>query len=435
MSNPIQKSAPSSSSATSSSAKAQGKTQPPAVDIKASEVAQKSLSEEKMSPKSASLPAIQTQAMPKEGQVELEVPNHITRAEFINLFPPEFRSSGFLKKILDTVWEAAPDIFRENAKGTESKGHGFAFCINAEIFAGVIDWVRHLPHKPALLEIGAGYGLKSLLFSIARPDATVYINDLPDANLNACRKYVDKMGARKQNIKVIEQDCMELLQNPELAGLERGIDCLMAESMLQFLTEQEQQDFFRLAREVVRPGGKIVISLQASREDIPSIHFVQIAKLCSFEPNANGTLGKKILFQEKTAILPTDAPSLTKEEITNYQSKVLFSNENLRHPRWHGDTSTKIEEVFHNPEVIGRVQEKLNKLIEDSQMMENTYEVFTEKTYTCVTGSEGLADLAASHGFVNIKTYPIDNRGHIIDPSQIKKRGVQFFCIIAENPE
>jgi 2-polyprenyl-3-methyl-5-hydroxy-6-metoxy-1,4-benzoquinol methylase len=435
MSNPIQKSGASSSSATSSTAKAQGKTQPPAVDIKASEVAQKSLSEEKMSPKSASLPAIQAQAMPKKEEVELQIPDHITRAEFINLFPSEFRSSPFVKKILDTVWEAEPDIFRTNAKGETSKGHGFAFCINAEIFAGVIDWARHLPHKPALLEIGAGFGLKSLLFSIARPNATVYINDVPDANLHTCRKYVDKMGARKQNIKIIEQDCMELLQNPELAGLERGIDCLMAESMLQFLTEQEQQDFFRLAREVIRPGGKIVVSLHAVSDDIPGIHFVQSSKLCAFVRGTNGRLEKNIITDEITSLLPTDAPSLTKEELTTCESKTLLSNENYRNPTWNNDTSTEIDNLFRKPEVIREAKEKIQILRNSTETVTNVCEVFTEKAYSCTTGSEGLADLAASHGFVNIKTYAIDNKGHIIDPSQKDSTGVQFFCIVAENPE
>lgn len=365
---------------------------------------------------------------------DLEIPSRLTREQFIDLFPPGIRNSKFFKVVLEKVWEVNPEPF----SGT--KGLGYGFCIHPEIIGGIISWIKSLPHTPNIAEVGAGLGLKTLLFSLARADTKLYINDLPDSGLKTCEKYAAKMTDRKQNIHIMPRDCLEFLDSFEQP---ETLDCLLSISVLQFLTAKDVDLFLQKAFEKLKPGAKIVISLQGANRillenptlDIsPDSYFinVQVKKLCSFIPDGKGGFSKEILSEDVVA-LPDNAPSLTKENLSTHKELILFSKQEQNRGWQVEDPLQKIEEWFSDSQKINEIKTGFSRM---KNSLANSEEVFLEKSYSSAILPDQLSRLATDHGFVNPMIYPIDQLGHNMNFSEaLKSRDVQFFCLIAKKPD
>lgn len=381
---------------------------------------------------------------PVKGSPQRDIFSPISQEEFINLFPSDIRGSEFLKTLIRLEWETEPGVFPPNKAG-ESKGIGHSYPVYPEIFAEILCSVRDrtdTEDPPIVIEIGAGFGRKSLLFSLANRNAKVFINDLPDANLETCEKFAKKMGARKENITIIPQDCLKFLQNLP-ADTQGRVDYIIATLVLHLLTDEERSCCLQSILHDLRPGGKVVLSVQTDnrlrasgiafpQRDTPNQ--VKIAQLCTFEKDKTENWEKKVLYQEILPITESDAPTLTKELIRG-KTRDLFRRDNNTPVYELEETESEFSTYFEKSRAKEKAREIIHRIRHNADVRNNTHSVFIEMNYITVFSPASLRGMLEEAGFTNITIYPIDEKGHTLPMEEIDTKKTFSLAAIAEKPQ
>src|SRR5689334_15455867 len=124
-----------------------------------------------------------------------------------------------------------------------------------------MNFVKVKQNEMHVCEIGCSTGDNGQLLALAGAKQVTF-NDIGSLALAELRKSLLALPKElRARCQVIQADCLELLQqNPKLRN---DVDLILCRNLMHFFCDEKLSRFFLLNKELLKTGGKAIISVQS----------------------------------------------------------------------------------------------------------------------------------------------------------------------------
>ncbi|MBA3238803.1 MAG: class I SAM-dependent methyltransferase [Parachlamydiaceae bacterium] len=130
------------------------------------------------------------------------------------------------------------------------------------MFPELLHYAMFLSKNEIVLEVAGGRGENAALLAFSGAKR-VYMNDILPSEVESFKKLCTELPSQVQEkIVSVCGNCFELLKlKPELEG---KVGLLLCRNLIHFFNDQEQDAFLKLLKNALRPGGRAIITVNAS---------------------------------------------------------------------------------------------------------------------------------------------------------------------------
>ena len=192
---------------------------------------------------------------------------HPQIAKFINLSEPDTlkplladQGAEHLSKALEIV----KSTYESGVRPVGGNKYGLAFPMHPEILAHAMISSK----GEVVLEIGGASGENSMLFAFAGA-RQVYLNEIEPSEVALFEtKRAQLPSDVKSRLKSISGSVFDLLtMEPDLRG---KVGLVLCRNVLHFFKDQQCPEFFRLLKDVLKPGGQVIFTVN-SPHNLPEL--------------------------------------------------------------------------------------------------------------------------------------------------------------------
>lgn len=185
------------------------------------------------------------------------IENHIDLRLFANLqkcLASNFKTPIFINKAATLMQR----FYEAPQRGIKNGQFGCAFPLAPEI----LYYAMFLAKNETVLEIAGASGENAALLAFSEAKR-VYMNDINSAEVQAFRDLSNEFPSQVQEkIEPILGNCFELLKlKPELKG---AVGLLLCNNLIHFFKDKELDDFLKLLKTILKPGGRAIFTANAS---------------------------------------------------------------------------------------------------------------------------------------------------------------------------
>ena len=344
---------------------------------------------------------------------------NLSNIEILKLYlGKEFQSERYV----EVAGDIAKMIYEVKPRLICGSNCGMAFLMDPEILAYAMEKSK----GETVLEMGGAAGENGTLLAFSGAKQ-VFMNDLDSSEMGHFSALREQLPPQvKKKLEPIEGNCLDILKKkPELKG---QIGLVLCRNLIHFMNDEKQTEFFQQLKELLKPGGTAILSVNAKYSFLPD------RKAFEANPSFHSFL------QTQCLVTDLDVSSAPKSIIFRELlpcSKDLISNEfisNRIYSRYKGQKWTVDNEAFK--QIDRRLQPRIKESIEQNKaeignIKNGTVRVLT--THIQIYSKENLIKLCQDHGFEVEFSYAIGPDGHLVHAEELY--GKARFCgVILKKP-
>lgn len=308
------------------------------------------------------------------------------------------------------------------------KSYGLIFPMHPEILGYMMEFVK----DKVVLEIAGANGENAILLALAGA-RKVYMNDILATEVNKFKSMVASLPENVQRrLEAIEGDCFEILNKKR--ELSNHLDVIYVRNLLHFFTNRKQNDFFANMKKMLKPGGKVVCSVNGTYA-YPSQKAVFNA-----HPNVTSFQATQVLLQDYES---GSMPVASFAQLMTPCSDELVSTDFSQHYLYDRNAQTKHQWQVNKEsyqKMDSSIRPKIREAVEknkDAILPIKNGSVRVLSNYMRVYTPANLKKLFEDQGFNVELTFVVDQEGHLIsDPDiDLYEAHSQIIGIIAHLPE
>ncbi len=307
-------------------------------------------------------------------------------------------------EIVGRVYEARHRAVAETTK------YGLVFPMNPEVMAHVMKQVK----GKTVLEVGGASGEHSILMAFAGAKQ-VFVNDLESEEMEMFEKLRRKIPSQiGQKLVSMPGDCLKLVEkNPELA---KKMDVILGRNLLHFFNKQQQEEFFKLIKQLLAPGGQAIFVVNSVYSHRDREAFEKNSNsVCFSTINVSLNEGQKPISTLYVSVSPCKEPVDT-DELLTFKAFHLYTRRKVgqKGDKWEVDNNAfQAIDAVHRPKIqegVKKVKEVMRNIYAGSiRVVLNTAKLYCKDT---------LKELFESQGFTVQSTFVEGGDGHVLSDSQ-----------------
>ncbi|MES2274204.1 MAG: class I SAM-dependent methyltransferase [Chlamydiota bacterium] len=282
--------------------------------------------------------------------------------------------------------------------------YGFVFPIDPEVLA----YAMQLAKNEVVVEIAGASGENAILLAFAGAKK-VYMNDIESEEMEVFQKLRSALPFNiKQKLEAVEGNCFDILKKkPEITN---KVGLILCRNLIHFFNNQEQTDFFQLLKQMLKPGGRVILTANSVYNWIMDKHI--------FEQNPDATsfaVTQCLFIDFAKSNLPYAVPYRTIAICAD--DKVSSNYTNLHLYERNFGTKWKVNNNEFN-QLDPSIRPTIKKLLSDRQKEIGAIQAGTVRILINtlrIYNTKNLSAVIQKHGFEVESTFVTSTNGHLIN--------------------
>jgi SAM-dependent methyltransferase len=305
------------------------------------------------------------------------------------------------------------------AIGGVSAPRGYSFPMNPEI----LTYAMRLAKGETVLEIAAARGENAILLALSGA-SKVWVNEIDPTEMQQFRNLQKMLPSDvRGNMEPIEGNCFTLLEaKPELA---HRVGLVVCRNLIHFFNDTQQASFFQLLKNLLRPGGRAIFTVNSSYP------FGESSEVLKANPEVTSFRKLTVLIYDNSQDWPIgqlcEEMSPCSGKLVSYEYEKFDIYTVVPGNMWNINEAiiaAKVPPPFAKK--LGQAMLRYADTINSIESGRITVLINTIRSYT----KQNLNALFSKQGFEVEQTFAVGANGHLINDADLAVKGGQVGVVV-----